>query len=166
LIQIKKERRSEMANPLKIRLGKLIQFIFDILRPNTSNSTDPRVPVILPPASEPVTLSCITVPVSKESPLVWLSATIGSLSVFSLEPSRLVFSIWRGQPDTGELIFSTADNGQGNGTSRTTTFTHVDQPNRRFCRKITYCLTAQAFDNEDNINIIGPVTFTGASIKN
>lgn len=71
-----------MANPLKIRLGKLIQFIFDILRPNTSNSTDPRVPVILPPASEPVTLSCITVPVSKESPLVWLSATIGSLSVF------------------------------------------------------------------------------------
>ena len=87
-----------MANPLRIRFGKLIHFIFDILRPNITNSTDPRVPIMLAPNSEPVTLSCIRVPLSKERPYVWLNATVGSFSLDSLDPSNLLFSIWRGQP--------------------------------------------------------------------
>ena len=64
---------------------------------------------MLAPNSEPVTLSCIRVPLSKERPYVWLNATVGSFSLDSLDPSNLLFSIWRGQPNTGELIFSTAD---------------------------------------------------------
>lgn len=154
-----------MANPLRIRFGKLIHFIFDILRPNITNSTDPRVPIMLAPNSEPVTLSCIRVPLSKERPYVWLNATVGSFSLDSLDPSNLLFSIWRGQPNTGELIFSTADSGQDTETTRTSTFSHVDKPQKRFCSKIIYCLTVQAIDNISNINIIGPVTFTGTAIK-
>lgn len=154
-----------MFNTFIIQFDKLIHFVFDKLNPNISNSTDPRVPIVLAPDSGPKLLSAIEVPIEKKESIVWLSATIGTFVEDSINPSRLIFTILRGNPNTGNIVFSTADSGQGGPTYRTSTFTHVDQIKNYPSSKVTYYLTVQAVDNSSNINIVGPISFNGAEIK-
>ena len=59
---------------LQFTMGKLLNFDFDVLKPNTTNSTDPTVPIIITEANTPTILSKITVNIADNSN-VWLYAT-------------------------------------------------------------------------------------------
>ncbi|NLK98379.1 hypothetical protein [Defluviitalea saccharophila] len=155
---------------LQFDFDKLRNFAYDTLKPNISDSTDSRVPIHLTSTTGEKLLSTITLPLENQKAAVWLSATIGfrvNSPVPSQPPSAMRFRIWRGQPDTGTLVYSTTDSGQGGDSfgsvSRTTNLNHIDII-KTPCKSVTYTLTVEAFDIV-SISIIGPITFTAAEIE-
>ena len=150
---------------LQFTMGKLLNFDFDVLKPNTTNSTDPTVPIIITEANTPTRLSKITVNIADNSN-VWLYAT-AAFNVRGADlPVSVIFKIWRGHPSKGDLVFSTADAGQGNeevGTFRNSSFTSIDMTCNTSCSRITYYLTAESTKDTQMI-FIGPITFIGANL--
>ncbi|HOQ17142.1 MAG TPA: hypothetical protein PLG49_07195 [Defluviitaleaceae bacterium] len=157
-----------MSSSFQINIERLSNFAYDTLNPNISDSTDPRVPIPLDNTTGEVILSTIRLPVQKEKSFIWLSATVGfrvNGPDASNPPAAMIFRIYRGNPDTGNLIYTTTDSGQGGAgepTFRTTNLNHVDTQ-KKTCSCVSYTLTVEAVDIE-SIDIIGPITFTAAEI--
>lgn len=158
-----------MSSAFQFTFDKVTGFEYDTLNPNTSNSTDPRVPIPLDNTTGEVTLSTITIPVNSKKSFIWLSATIGfrvNGPVASGAPAAMTFKIWKGSPGTGSLVYSTTDSGQGGAgdpTFRISNLNHVDKEKKSCPALISYNLTVEAFDIE-SIDIIGPITFTAVEI--
>lgn len=163
-----------MVLPLQFSFDKLRNFVYDTLNPNISESIDPRVPISLTNTMGQKLLSCIELDIENNKNVIWLGATIGfrvsGPSGGSPPPARILYRIWRGLPNEGILVYSTTDSGQGGDgegepTSRTTNINQIDLL-KKSCGKITYCLTAEAFDIVENVDIdvIGPITFIAAEI--
>ncbi|NLK98380.1 MAG: hypothetical protein GX272_09950 [Epulopiscium sp.] len=168
-----------MSQLLQCIFGKLLDFAFDVLRPNVTNSDSPRVPIRFTSSSEEKILSSITVDVHEKNTAVWLFGTIGFLVNTVIFPGSLTFNIWRGKPYKGQLIFSTTDTAQGgretsigfDPTFRNTSFTATDFFKNKHCNKVTYYLTVTSqltSDPEDPIDVrlIGPITFLAGTIQN
>lgn len=74
--------------------------------------------------------------------------------------TRVIFKVWRGAPNTGNLVYSATDSGEGNFDFRkVTTLAHVD---RGFTTSglVTYTLTAELTNPDTAASVIGPLTFT------
>ncbi len=125
---------------------------FFTLPNNTSGS------VSIPITASTTTLAAITVQTSPDLELS-LRAAVG----WQLPPGRItpiLFKIWRGAPNTGNLIYSAIDTGEGNFDFRkVTALAHVD---RGFTTsgQVTYTLTAELTNPETSASVIGPLTFT------
>jgi hypothetical protein len=125
---------------------------FYTLPQNTSGS------VTIPITNSATPLAAITVQASP-SLILSLRAAIG----WQLPPGPrvpILYKIWRGAPNTGSLIYSTLDSGEGDWDYRkVTALAHVD---RGFdaTGPVTYTLTAELINPGTTANVIGPVTFT------
>lgn len=125
---------------------------FSTFPDNTSGS------VSIPITTSATPLAAISVQASPDLVLA-LRATVG----WQLPPGRItpiLFKIWRGAPNTGNLIYSATDSGEGNFDFRkVTSLAHVD---RGFAASglVTYTLTAELTDPETAASVIGPCTFT------
>jgi len=125
---------------------------FFTLPQNTSGS------VIIPITTSVTPLAALTVQASPDLDLS-LRAAIG----WQLPPGRttpILFKIWRGAPNTGNLIYSALDTGEGSFDFRkVTALAHVD---RGFTTTglVTYTLTAELTDPGTAASVIGPLTFT------
>lgn len=157
-----------MALPLQFSFDRLRNFVYDTLKPNISDSTDPRVPILLTNTTGETFLSSITLHLEGNKPSIWLNTTIAfrvNEPTPSQTPARMLFRIWRGEPNTGTLVYSTTDSGQGGAgdpTFRTSNFNHIDFL-KKSCGPVTYTLTVEPM-NIVSISIIGPITFTAAEI--
>ncbi len=125
---------------------------FFTLPHNTSGSV--RIPI----TTSGTPLAAITAQTSPDLELS-LRATVG----WELPPGRvtpILFKIWRGAPNTGTLIYSTIDTGEGNFDFRkVTSLAHVDH-GFTTSGTVTYTLTAELTTPETVANVIGPLTFT------
>lgn len=163
-----------MSRPLQFIIGKLRDFAFDVLKPNTTNSDDPKVPILITSTNEQKILSRIEVDINEKDSAVWLFGTVGFTVNSSIFPGFLTFEIWRGKPNKGALIFSTTDTAQGgnqNFTSRNTSFTTTDYFKYSPCHKITYYLAVTAeltsfLGDPIDLRFTGPITFLASTIQN
>ncbi len=119
---------------------------------NTSES------VSIPISTSVTPLAAITVQTSCGLELA-LRAAVG----WQLPPgpaTHILFKIWRGAPNTGNLIYSAIDSGEGVYDFRkVTALAHVD---RGFTTsgQVTYTLTAELINPGTAASVIGPLTFT------
>lgn len=125
---------------------------FYTLPNNTSGSVN------IPITTSVTTLAAITVQTSPDLELS-LRAAVG----WQLPPGQItpiLFKIWRGAPNTGNLIYSAVDTGEGNFDFRkVTALAHID---RGFTTSgpVTYTLTAELTRPGTEASVIGPLTFT------
>jgi len=125
---------------------------FFTLPNNTSGSVN------IPITASATPLAAITVQTFSGLELS-LRAAVG----WQLPPGRItpiLFKIWHGAPNTGNLIYSTLDTGEGNFDFRkVTALAHVD---RGFTTSgpVTYTLTAELTNPGTEASVIGPLTFT------
>jgi len=125
---------------------------FYTLPQNTSGS------VTIPITNSATPLAAITIQASSDLELS-LRAAVG----WQLLPgpgTSILFKIWRGAPNTGSLIYSTLDSGEGSYDSKkVTSLAHID---RGFTTSgpVTYTLTAELTTPDTVTNVIGPITFT------
>ena len=128
------------------------QSSFYTLPHNTTGS------VSIPITTSATPLASITVQATPELELS-LRAAVG----WELPPqpsTRILFKIWRGAPNTGNLIYSALDSGEGHYDFRkVTALAHVD---REFTTSglVTYTLTAELINPGTAATVIGPLTFT------
>ena len=119
---------------------------------NTSGS------VSIPITAAGTPLAAIT---AQTSPGIKLSlrAAIG----WSLPSGRITpifFKIWRGAPNTGTLIYSALDSGEGAFDYRkVTALAHIDS-GFTASGPVTYTLTAELTNPGTAANVVGPLTFT------
>lgn len=162
-----------MSNPLQFVFGRLHDFSFDALKPNFTNSTDSRVPIVFTTPNEEKLLSSITIYTNENDSVVWLFGTLGFTVNTQTFLGSIIFKIWRGKPSEGNLIFSTTDTIQGGTnafTSRNSSFTVTDYIHSKVCNKIIYSLTAEITLEEPqtvtDVRLIGPITFLAGAIEN
>lgn len=114
--------------------------------------------VNIPITASATPLAAITVQTSPDLELA-LRAAVG----WQLPPGRItpvLFKIWRGAPNTGNLIYSALDSAEGNYDFRkVTALAHVD---RGFTTSglVTYTLTAELTSSGTAASVVGPLTFT------
>ena len=74
--------------------------------------------------------------------------------------TSILFKIWRGAPETGTLIYSALDSGEGTFDFRkVTALAHVDS-GFTTSGPVTYTLTAELTNPGTAANVVGPLTFT------
>lgn len=114
--------------------------------------------VNIPITASATPLAAITVQTSPDLELA-LRVAVG----WQVPPGRItpvLFKIWRGAPNTGNLIYSALDSAEGNYDFRkVTSLAHVD---RGFTTSglVTYTLTAELTSPGTAASVIGPLTFT------
>lgn len=125
---------------------------FFTLPNNTSGS------VSIPVTASVTPLAAITVQASPNLVLA-LRAAVGWQQTLG-QRTPILFKIWRGAPNTGNLIYSTLDSGEGSFDSRkVTALAHIDH-GFTTSGPVTYILTAEVTNPSASVNVIGPLTFT------
>ncbi|EHQ88498.1 hypothetical protein [Desulfosporosinus youngiae] len=127
---------------------------FYTLPQNTAGSVN--IPII----STGAPLAALTVETPELN--VFLRASIGwatpSPPIETATP--VLFKIWRGAPDTGTLVYSALDSGEGNWDNRkVTALNHVDS-GFTASGPVTYTLTVELINPGIAANVVGPLTFT------
>ena len=118
------------------------------------------------------TSGSVSIPITAAgTPLAAITAEASPGLKFSLRaavgwllPSRLItpilFRIWRGAPNTGTLIYSAQDSGEGSFDNRkVTALAHIDS-GFTASGPVTYTLTAELTNPGTAANVVGPLTFT------
>jgi hypothetical protein len=153
--------------------GLLTEFQFDELSPsNTSGAT--LIP--LTTVNTPVTIAQLSglkaLHIDEITDRVWLTGTVGWQGITNGTGSNkatVLFKIFRDAPVTGPLIYSLQDSAEvGFDNFRSSTVNHVDLPIVScppLKNDVPYFLTAEITQAGSQINIIGPITFTGAEIE-
>jgi len=124
---------------------------FFTLPHNTSGNVNIPITASMTP------LAAVTVQASPDLNLALRAAVGWQLPSGRITP--ILFKIWRGAPNTGNLIYSTLDTGEGNFDFRkVTALAHAD---RGFTTSgpVTYTLTAELTNPGTEASVIGPLTF-------
>jgi hypothetical protein len=91
---------------------------------------------------------------------VWLTACVGWNP--SASDNGIRFKIFRNSSTTGLLVFAADDYRPSNPNKIITSISHVDAINGK--KVVKYFLLAESISAND-VNVIGPVTFTAITIK-
>lgn len=164
--------------------GLLTEFQVFVEDPNESGGI---VPIVLTSAPQVIaSLSNLNTPpnflvIDEITDRVWLNATVGweaIINVIIVGRVDVLFKIFRDDPITGTLIFSTLDSAEvGADSFATTHLSHVDlnpfgipptcpvPPVSPCIKLVNYFLTAELPLLGSAATVIGPITFTGAEIE-
>lgn len=125
---------------------------FFTLPHNTSGS------VVIPITAAGTPLAAITAETSPGLKFSLRAAVGWLLSPGPVTP--ILLKIWRGAPNTGTLIYSALDSGEGfRDHGKVTALAHVDS-GFTASGPVTYTLTAELPKSGTAANVVGPLTFT------